>query len=105
MSDFDDEPPADTEAGIEANDEPADAAPPKEPAPNARPKPAPDDDWDDDWDDEDDKTTVYSRESGHMPTFGTLNPHIPAPSVVPGAPPPPMSRPCCNLPASPRSMP
>jgi hypothetical protein len=55
VSDFDDEPLADTEAGIEANDEPADAAPPKEPAPNARPKPAPDDDWDDDWDDEDDR--------------------------------------------------
>src|SRR5690606_25783123 len=54
-----------------------------------------------DWDDEDDKTTVYSRESGHMPTFGMLNPRIPAPSVVPGAPPPPMSRPSAPIPMQP----
>lgn len=54
-----------------------------------------------DWDDEDDKTTVYSRESGHVPPFGGLNRHIPAPSVVPGAPPPPMSRPSAPIPMQP----
>lgn len=65
------------------------------------PPPAPPQSSIGDWDDEDDKTTVYSRESGHMPTFGTLNPHIPAPSVVPGAPPPPMSRPSAPIPMQP----
>lgn len=65
------------------------------------PPPAPPQSSIGDWDDEDDKTTVYSRESGHMPTFGTLNPRIPAPSVVPGAPPPPMSRPSAPIPMQP----
>lgn len=65
------------------------------------PPPAPPQSSIGDWDDEDDKTTVYSRESGHMPTFGALNPHIPAPSVVPGAPPPPMSRPSAPIPMQP----
>jgi hypothetical protein len=65
------------------------------------PPPAPPQSSIGDWDDEDDKTTVYSRESGHMPTFGTLNRHIPAPSVVPGAPPPPMSRPSAPIPMQP----
>lgn len=72
------------------------SAPPPPPPP-----PAPPQSSIGDWDDEDDKTTVYSRESGHMPTFGTLNPHIPAPSVVPGAPPPPMSRPSAPIPMQP----
>ena len=74
------------------------------PVPSAAPPPpppAPPQSSIGDWDDEDDKTTVYSRESGHMPTFGTLNPKIPAPSVVPGAPPPPMSRPSAPIPMQP----
>jgi PEGA domain len=70
-------------------------------APPPPPPPAPPQSSIGDWDDEDDKTTVYSRESGHMPTFGTLNRHIPAPSVVPGAPPPPMSRPSAPIPMQP----
>jgi hypothetical protein len=72
------------------------APPPPPPPPPAGPQASVGD-----WDDEDDKTTVYSRESGHMPTFGMLNPRIPAPSVVPGAPPPPMSRPSAPIPMQP----
>ncbi len=76
------------------NSRPTTSAPPP-------PPPAPPQASIGDWDDEDDKTTVYSRESGHMPPFGTLNRHIPAPSVVPGAPPPPMSRPSAPIPMQP----
>lgn len=77
-----------------ANSRPLTSAPPP-------PPPAPPQASIGDWDDEDDKTTVYSRESGQMPPFGTLNRHIPAPSVVPGAPPPPMSRPSAPIPMQP----
>ena len=54
-----------------------------------------------DWDDEDDKTTVYTKETGRLPAFGMLGTAVPAPSVVPGAPPPPMSRPSAPIPMQP----
>lgn len=87
--------------GLPAPPPPASLVPRAPTAAPPPPPPAPPQSSIGDWDDEDDKTTVYSRESGHMPTFGTLNRHIPAPSVVPGAPPPPMSRPSAPIPMQP----
>ncbi len=52
------------------------------------------------WDDEDDQTTVFTRNELLGGLGGLLNPTIPKPSGVPGAP-PPMSRPSAPVPTAP----